>query len=58
MPKLNFFDVRTKKSFSTDKYKFVGKKVKGKTRYFAVAKSPSGTECWRVVSNEFYNTHK
>jgi len=58
MPKLNFYDVKTRKKFSTDKFKFVGKKVKGNVRYFAVAKSPNGNESWRIVSKDFYNKFK
>ena len=58
MPVLKFFDVKRKKGFSTDKFKFVGKKVNGKIRHFAVAKAPSGIEAWRVVSNDFYMKYK
>jgi len=58
MPKLKFFDMKTRKSFVTDKFKFVGRKVKGNIRYFAVAKSPSGIEAWRIVSKDFYNQFK
>jgi len=58
MPVLKFFDVRVRKGFSTDRYKFVLKKVKGNIRYFAVAKSPSGTESWRIVPREFYLKNK
>lgn len=51
--KLSFYDVRLKKKFSTDDYKIVKKKAKGKERYFAVAKSTAGDhECWRVLSKE------
>ncbi len=58
MPVLKFFDVRTRKGFSTDKYKFVAKKVRSNIRYFAVAKSPSGSESWRIVSKDFYMKNK
>jgi len=50
-PKLSFYDVRTKKKFTTDKYKVVKKRnprIKAMMN-FAVATSPSGTECWRVM---------
>jgi hypothetical protein len=47
--KIEFYDVKTKKKFSTDSYKIVERAG----RHFAVAKSPAGThECWRVVSKE------
>ena len=52
MKELNFFDLQKKKSFTSNNYKLVVKKVNGKDRNFAVAKSPSGKECWRVVSNK------
>lgn len=45
--KLSFYDVKTKKKFSTDRYSI--KKRNG--RSFAVAKSLAGShECWRVLS--------
>lgn len=45
--KLSFYDVKSKSKFETDEYRVVEKKG----RFFAVAKSPSGThECWRVLS--------
>lgn len=47
MKKQNFYDVKSKKKFTTSSYRI----VKKGNRYFAVAKSPTGThECWRVVS--------
>lgn len=47
MKKLSFYDVKTKKKFTTERYSV---RKKG-GRSFAVAKSPSGThECWRVLS--------
>jgi len=49
MPKLKFYDVKGKKSFTTDKYKVVTKKG----RKFAVAKAPSGIEAYRIVSAGF-----
>lgn len=58
MPKLNFYDVKGKKGFSTDKFKFVTKKVNGNLRHFVVAKAPSGIDAWRIVSKDFYNKFK
>ena len=43
---LKFYDVRTKRSFTSSNYKIVHKSG----RKFAVAKSPQGGECWRIVS--------
>ena len=45
MPKLKFYDLKAKKSFTTDKYK----KVTKNKRIFAVAKAPSGVQSWRVL---------
>ena len=57
MESMEFYDVKSKSKFSTEDYevrektttsKKTGKKT---TRFFAVAKSPTGThECWRVLS--------
>lgn len=43
--KLNFYNLKTKKKFATDKYTIT--KKSGRT--FAVAKQ-DGRECWRIVS--------
>jgi len=45
MEKLSFYDLRAKKKFLSDKYKMVERKG----RKFAVCKSPSGVESWRIV---------
>jgi len=49
MPKLKFYDMGKKKSFSTDKFKIVNKSGKR----FAVAKSPSGKDSYRIVGKDF-----
>jgi len=46
MEKLKFFDLKAKKPFFSDKYKFVIKKG----RNFAVCKAPSGVDSYRIVS--------
>ena len=49
MAEMEFFDVKTKNKFKTSDFRIVEKKG----RFFAVAKSPSGThECWKVVSKD------
>jgi len=58
MPKLNFFDMKSRKKFVTNKYKLVSKKTKKGVKYFAVTKSPSGIEAWRIVSKDFYDEYK
>jgi hypothetical protein len=58
MPKLKFYDVKGKKSFSTDKYKFTSKKTMAGMRYFAIADAPSGIQAWRIVSKVFWTENK
>ena len=48
MKKLKFYDLKAKKSFSTDKY--TAKTKKG--RRFAVAKTPSGSTAWRILGKK------
>lgn len=48
MEKLNFYDLKAKKKFMSDKYKFVERKG----RRFAVTTAPSGAESWRIVSKK------
>jgi len=57
MPILNFYNVRTRKSFTTDKFKFKSKMTKSGKKYFAIA-NKNGTDCWRIVSRDFYNKYK
>lgn len=46
---IEFYDVKAKNKFKTDKFRVEERKG----RFFAVAKSPNGThECWRVLSKE------
>jgi len=49
MPRLKFYDLKSRKSFESDEYKIV---TKGNTR-FAVATSPSGVKSYRIVSKTF-----
>jgi len=58
MPKLKFYDVKGKKSFTKDKYRLTSKTTRAGKRYFAVAKAPSGIEAWRIVSKDFYMRNK
>lgn len=49
MAEMEFFDVKTKNKFKSSEFRIEERKG----RFFAVAKSPSGThECWRVVSKD------
>ncbi len=45
MEKLNFYDLKGKKKFSSSNYKVVIKKG----RRFAVTKAPSGIDSWRIM---------
>ena len=54
MPELKFRDLPKKKNFTTDKYELTSKRTKRGIVYFAIAKAPSGTESYRIVSKEFY----
>lgn len=45
MEKLKFYDLKGKKIFYSDKYKYVSKKG----RRYAVTKAPSGIMAWRIV---------
>lgn len=58
MPNLKFYDVKGKKSFVTDKYKLISKKVRSGIRYFAIAKAPSGIQSYRIVGKDFYMNNK
>ena len=48
MEKLKFWDLKGKKSFTTDEYTKV---TKGKAR-FAVADAPSGIKSWRLLGKK------
>lgn len=54
MPKLEFYDLKKKKKFKTDKYKV----LKKGGRYFAQATSPSGKKSMRIVSADFAKKFK
>lgn len=54
MKKLNFYDLKRKKSFQTDKYELDFKKTPRGIRYFAIAITPSGRKSHRIVSKDFY----
>jgi len=47
--KLKFWDFKGRKAFTTDKYTI---KIK-KGRTFAIAKAPSGSDSYRIVSKGF-----
>ncbi len=49
--KLNFFDLKSKKKFTTDKFTLTTRGPR-KTR-FAVAKAPSGIRSFRIVAKDF-----
>ncbi len=55
MPKLNFFDVKAKKSFTTDEFRTEIRTSKsGRKTRFAIAISPfTGNESFRIISMDF-----
>ncbi len=55
---LRFFDPKKRNTFKTTKYDLKTRQTKGGKRYFAVAKAPSGSEAWRIISNELYKKQK
>lgn len=60
MPKLKFYDVKGKKSFTTDKYTLTSKKNPRtkKMVYMAKTKAPSGAKANVFVSKDFYMENK
>lgn len=58
MPQLKFYDLKKRKSFTSDRYKLVSKKTKTGMRYFAIAKAPSGVPSYRIVGKDFYRKNK
>lgn len=49
---VRFFDLRTKKSFDTDKFKTFTRQVRGRTVTFAKTTAPSGVASVRILSNK------
>lgn len=56
MPKQKFYDVKTRKSFMTDKFEKVVKVTNGKAGKRKItmykAKTPSGGFSYRIIKNE------
>ena len=55
-PVLEFYDIRSKTKFPSSDWWIEKKSTGTRTRYFAVAPSPSETEIresWRIVSKDF-----
>ena len=50
--------MKGKKSFTSDKYKFMSKKTKVGMRYFAITTAPSGVKAYRIVSKVFWMANK
>ena len=51
---LEFYDVKSKTKFKSVDWRIEKKEAKGRGRYFAVTKAPSGPhEAWRIVKAEF-----
>jgi len=51
--KLDFFDIKAKKKFETDKYEVVEKATSKGVVVFAVATSPyTGVQSWRIIKRK------
>ena len=55
MKTLSFYDVVEKVKFNSSKYKKHSKRVNGRTMYYAIAISPSGTRASRILSKADFN---
>ncbi len=60
MPKLKFYDVKGRKTFTTDKFTLSSKRNPRtkKMSYMAKTKAPSGAKANVFVSKEFYMKNK
>jgi len=58
MPNLKFYDLKGKKSFTTDDFKLKKKQTKKGIRHFATTKAPSGVKASVIVSKDFYEDNK
>ena len=54
MPKLKFFDFKTRKSFETDEFEV---EERG-GRCYAIAKTPAGALSYRIISRVMYEELK
>jgi len=54
MPTIEFIDLKTKKKFRTDDFRFEVREGRGRDIPFAVAENPSGNESWKIVSQKFF----
>ena len=57
-PALKFFDVRSKGKFTSKKYVLKSKMTSRGKRFFAIAKTKSGNDAYRIVSEQFYRKNK
>jgi len=57
---LKFYDLKKKKSFTSNKYSLQSKRNPRtkKMVYFAKTKAPSGSESWRIISKDMYDKMK
>lgn len=52
--RLNFYDVKAHKNFTSQTYVMKSRMVKGNMKQYAVATSPlTGNKAWRVVAKGF-----
>lgn len=56
MKTLNFYDLSTRRKFTSNKYTKSSKMVNGRRVYFAKTISPSGTRTTRIISKVDFNS--
>lgn len=51
-PKVKFYDVKGRKKFQSNQYRYVSRRVNKRNVIFAVTRAPSGIEAWRIVKTK------
>ena len=51
---LRFYDLKKKEKFETDNYEVIERN----NRFYAIAKSSSDNDCWRIISRKDYEEAK
>ena len=58
MKTLKFYDLKKRKTFSTNKYTLASKKTKRGIMHLAKTIAPSGVKSTLIISKDFYNKNK
>ena len=54
MAKLQFYDLKTRKKFESDKFELETRETTKGMRYIAIATTPSGIKAFRYLSKDMY----